>query len=534
MLLLVAGAPVAAAPAPDDPVPLFDNLGTLHHPITTRSDRAQRYFDQGLRLVFGFNHEEAVNSFRQAAVLDPDAAMPYWGIAYALGPNINAAMSRESEKRAVEALRQAQARLATAPPSEKAYVEALARRYSTDKQANRKALDKAYAQAMREVARRFPDDTDAATLYAEALMNLSPWDYWTTDSRPKPGLEEVVPTLEQVLARHPDHPGACHYYIHAVEASAKPERALPCAQRLPALMPGAGHLVHMPAHIYMRLGKYREAAERNVEAADVDQTYLEHRHLTGIYPKGYYLHNIHFLWAALMMEGRSAEAAKAARRLVTTGPTGDVSKLMHVERFYTAPLLTMARFGRWEDILREPAPPADWRYVSGIWHYARGLAQAATDRFGQAEAEQAEVAKAAKTLPKGQDGDVEMARQTLALAERVLAGEIAARRKQHNDAVRIFTQAVAMEQALRYEEPPPWYAPVQQHLGAVLLEAGRAGDAERVYRADLQRHPDNGWSLFGLAKSLRAQGKTIAAEDVEEKFKQAWARADVTLPASRF
>ncbi|MBM4134075.1 MAG: hypothetical protein FJ245_09935 [Nitrospira sp.] len=283
-------SPSAAFTQAQAPVPLFNNLGTLHHPISTPSDLAQKYFDQGLRLVYGFNHEEAINSFQEAARQDPLAAMPYWGIALALGPNINAEMDKQQERRAVEAVRKAKARLAQASPQERAYIDALATRYSLDKKTNRKKLDQAYADAMRQVHRQFPDDADAAVLFVEALMDTSPWDYWTADSTPKPGLAEIVPTLEQVIAKHPDHPGACHYYIHAVEASAQPERALPCAQRLPSLMPGAGHLVHMPAHIFMRLGLYREAVERNAQASDVDQAYLDRRRLTGDYPHGYYLH----------------------------------------------------------------------------------------------------------------------------------------------------------------------------------------------------------------------------------------------------
>ena len=527
-------SPSAAFAQAQPTVPLFNNLGALHHPITTQSDLAQQYFDQGLRLVYGFNHEEAINSFQEAARQDPLAAMPYWGIALALGPNVNAEMDKTQERRAVEAVRQAKARLAQASPQERAYIDALVTRYSPDKKTNRKKLDQAYADAMRQVSRRFPDDADAAVLFAEALMDTSPWDYWTADGKPKSGLEEIVPTLEQVIARHPDHPGACHYYIHAVEASSQPERALPCAQRLPSLMPGAGHLVHMPAHIYMRLGLYREAVERNVEASDVDQDYLDRRRLTGAYPHGYYLHNIHFLWAALLMEGRSTEAARAARRLVSTMRMEDPDKVGHPDFFAAAPMLTLVRFGRWDELLREPAPRPEWLLAVGLWHYARGLALAATERFGEAEAEQAEILESIKLLSKQRGSEAETEQQVLKVAERVVEGELAAKRRQFPEAIRALKEAVALEDKLRYSEPPLWTIPARQNLGAVLMAVGRPIEAEGVYREDLKRNPENGWSLFGLAQSLRAQEKMEEARAVEDRFRQAWTHADVKLTESRF
>jgi len=527
-------APLAAPAQAQTPVPLFDDLGTWRHAITTKSDTAQRYFDQGLRLVYGFNHEEAINSFRAAMQYDPDAPMPYWGLALALGPNVNAEMLHEQERQAVEAVRQAQARLGKAAPRERAYIDALTKRYSSDKKPNRHHLNQAYADAMREVVRRFPDDTDAAVLFAEALMDLSPWDYWTADGKAKPGLEEIVPTLEHGLARHPDHPGACHYYIHAVEASPQPERALPCAERLPGLMPGTGHLVHMPAHIYMRLGLYREAVERNAEASDVDQQYLNRRRLTGDYPQGYYLHNLHFLWAALLMEGRSKEALQAARRLVTAMTVMDPDKVHHPEFFAATPILALARFGRWDDLLREPAPRLEWPFAMGLWHYARGMALTATERFGEAEAEQAEILESLKHVSKDRRADLDTERQVLKLAERIVAGELAAKRRRSDEAIRLLKEAVALEDTLPYNEPPIWHVPARQNLGAVLLAAGRPVEAEAVYWEDLKRNPENGWSLFGLSQSLRAQERLEEARTAEEHFRQAWARADVTLTKSRF
>jgi len=328
MCWLVMFSPVKAASA--DPIeysPLFDDLGSLHHPITTTSELAQQYFDQGLRLVYAFNHEEAIRSFEAAAHQDPQAAMVYWGIALALGPNINSAMEQKDEQRAIEMVQKARRLATNAIPREQAYIEALTARYVGRKGVKRKGLDEAYAKAMRSVVQRFPDDLDAATLFAEALMDLRPWDLWKQDGRPQPGTEEIVTTLESVLAQSPDHPGACHYYLHAVEASQQPERALPCAERLPGLMPGAGHLVHMPAHIYMKLGKYHEAVERNQEAAHVDQLYLAGRNQRGEYADGYYIHNLHFLWASLMMEGRNDDALKAARDLTGTIALEEVRRI---------------------------------------------------------------------------------------------------------------------------------------------------------------------------------------------------------------
>jgi tetratricopeptide (TPR) repeat protein len=530
-VLFVSATSALAADQP--PPPLFENLGTLHHPITTKSEQAQRYFDQGLRLVFAFNHEEAINSFQEAARLDPDAPMPYWGIALALGPNINADMDKTAARRANAAIQQAVARLTQASPQERAYIEALATRYSPGKKSTRHELNKAYADAMREAAKRFPDDADAAVLSAEALMDTQPWDYWTKEGRPKGRAEEIVSTLEAVLATHPDHPGACHYYIHAVEASRQPERALPCAQRLPGLMPGAGHLVHMPAHIYMRVGQYQAAVDRNAEAASVDHTYLEHRRLTGSYPTGYYAHNLHFLWAALLMEGRSAEAAKTAGELVKAIPAHEVANDMWLDFYAATPLLTSARFGRWEEVLQQPPPHSEWRYTTAIRHYARGLAFAAAGRFAEAERARASIHRAVRRLPKARTIELDTTRTLLKIAALTLSGEIAVRQQRYDAAVRLLREAVAAEDSLRYHEPPLWFAPVRQAFGAGLLDAGHAAEAEQMYREDLRRNPENGWALFGLAQSLRAQKKTDEAAAVDERFKAAWSRADVTLPPSQ-
>ena len=527
-------SPAEAAPA-DETVapPLFDNLGSLHHPITTTSEHAQHYFDQGLRLVYAFNHEEAIRSFEAAAQLDSQAAMPYWGIALALGPNINSAMEKRDEHRAIEMVQKARRMADRATPGEQAYIDALVARYVGRKGATRKSLDEAYAKAMRLMAQRFPEDADAATLFAEALMDLRPWDLWKPDGGPQPGTDEIVTTLESVLAQNPDHPGACHYYLHAVEASSQPERALPCAEQLPGLMPGAGHLVHMPAHIYMRLGKYHEAVERNQQAAHVDEQYLAGRNQTGEYADGYYTHNLHFLWASLAMEGRNVEAMKAARDLTATITTEEARKNRWKELYLPTPIFSMIRFGRWEELLREPPPPKGLRLMEGMWRLGRGLALVATGRFSGAEGEHLVLAGLTKQIRRERTTEEKTERALLKIAERVLAGELAMRRQRHDEAIRLFEEAIKTEEALPYSEPPLWPLSVRHHLGMALLLAGRPSEAEAVYHADLLRHPDNGWALIGLIQSLRAQQKDDQAAEAEDRFKKAWAHADFIPADSR-
>ena len=534
--LLALGPPGSGAtppPATHPSVPLFDNLGTWQHPISTTSEQAQRYFDQGLRLTYAFNHEEAIHAFEEAARLDPDAAMAYWGVALALGPNINVPMNKQAERRAWEALEKARAGSAHVTASERGYIEALSQRYSA-KGGPRAALDKAYANAMRAHWRQYPEDADAGTLFADAVMNVHPWDLWTPDGAPKSGTEELIATLETVLARTPEHPGACHFYIHAVEASPAPERALPCAERLPGLMPGAGHLVHMPAHIYIRLGQYHESAERNAHAARVDEEYLAVRTPAGIYPDGYYAHNLQFWWASLTMEGRHAEALRVARQLTGMISEEGARKEKWKELFLPAPLYTLIRFGQWEAILKEPVPPKGLPVVMGMWRLGRGLALAATGRLPGAEGEHAALVALAKRLGRDRTADKKTERTLLKLAERLLAGELAARRQQYETAATILEEAVKLEDGLSHTEPPFWPLPLRHYLGAALLMAGHPAEAEAVYQADLRKSPRNGWALFGLTQSLRAQNKALDAERAEQQFKVAWAYADITLTASRF
>jgi tetratricopeptide (TPR) repeat protein len=531
VLLVVAGLVGCAwHRKPIEPVPLFDDLGTHHHPIATSSPLAQRYFDQGLRLVYGFNHDEAIRAFREAAHIDPKCTMAWWGVAFALGPNYNMPLDAEHDRAAREALARAQALAPRAPAPEQAYVAALAVRYGDG---DRKALDRAYADAMRALAARYPDDLDAATLYAESLMVLRPWQLWTADGQPAPETPEILATLEGVLQRDPDHPGANHYYIHAVEASPHPEQALPSAARLPGLAPGAGHLVHMPSHVYMRLGRYADASEANVHAVAADEAYIAREKPEGVYPMMYYPHNLHFLWAAATMEGRSADAIRAARQ-VTAIATPEMARAMPVaEYFVPTAWLALARFGHWQDLLAEPAPPGDLHWAHAMWAYARGLALAATRRFGEAETMARIVEAAARATPSDRIvADNQPARELLRLAAANLRGEIATRQGRHAAALAALREAVRIEDALPYTEPPPWHYPVRQSLGEALLAARRPEEAEAVFREDLARNPENGWSLFGLARALRAQRRDVKA--VERRFADSWSHADVTLTAARF
>ncbi len=520
----------AARPAPV----LFDNLGSYHQTVSTSSPQAQAYFDQGLRLVYGFNHAEAQRAFQEAARLDPDCAMCYWGIAITYGSNYNSATDAERERAAYEAVQQARARAARATERERATIEALARRHSATPGADRAALDRAYADAMREVAHRFPSDPDAATLFADAMMNLRPWDLWTADGQPQPGTEEIVQTLERVLSAHPDHPGANHLYIHAVEASPSPERGVVAADRLAALMPGAGHIVHMPSHIYFRVGRYAEAAATNVQAVKADRAYFEKTTPSETYRMTYYPHNLDFVWIAASMEGRGAETIRAAREFTAAVSAEMVAKMSDMETAPAAPLFALARFGRWQELLKEPAPPAGLLYVTGAWRYTRGLAFAATGRREEAGRELSEIeAVRARVPPERTIAGYFKTQEMLLLAAETLAGEIAARSGDSASAVGHFERAVKIQDGHWFTEPPPWYYPVRQSLGAALLAGGRPAEAEVVYREDLKRNPDNGWSLFGLAQSLRAQGKTAEANEVDGRFRRSWAQADVTLTASR-
>lgn len=527
-------APVTAAPAVT--VPLYDNLGDYSRAITTASPEAQRYFDQGLVLTYGFNHAEAIRAFEEAARLDPDCAMCFWGKAYALGSNINAPMTLEAVAPAYEALQNAKQRAAGASPVEQALIEALGARYVEDPGADRAALDLAFSQAMGTVAERFPEDDDVATVYAEALMNLTPWNYWTKDGEPTEYAEAIVAVLEGVLARDPMHPGANHYYIHAVEASQEPGRAIPSAERLATLVPGAGHLVHMPAHTYWRVGRYQDAVEANEHAIHSDEHYLPDRSNPGFYGLAYYPHNIHFLFAAAAMSGQSELALEAARKLVAEVPDSAYVEAPGFEDFLPMPIMALTRFGRWDEVLAEPQPAEQFQYTTGVWHYARGLAFVRQGKLDQAatELESLEALAERQELKDLVLYSFSPAATNLTLAAHTLRGELAGARGERDTQVAELEAAVATQDGFAYIEPPVWYYPVRQSLGAALLAAGRAAEAEAVYRADLREYPNNGWSLFGLAQSLEAQGKTAEAAEVRTAFEEAWKHADVTLTASQF
>jgi tetratricopeptide (TPR) repeat protein len=525
----------AAAPAASAPV-LFDNLGDYHRTISTTSRQAQAYFDQGLRLVYGFNHHEAQAAFREAARLDPACAMCAWGVALTYGSNYNSPTDAERERDAWAAATQARTLAAArGTEAERALIAALAARHSASPAAERATLDRAYADAMREVARRFPADLDAATLFADALMNLRPWSLWMPDGKPQPGTQEIVATLERVLAADPRHPGANHLYIHAVEASPDPRRAEAAADRLRGLMPGAGHMVHMPSHIYYRVGRYADAGSVNVAAVAADRAYFTKSRPSPIYRGMYYPHNLDFVWHAAAMEGRSAECVRAAREFASEVPTSAVLEMSDMETAPAAPLLALARFGRWDEVLAESAPPARMLYVTAAWRYARGLAFTAKGRRDEAARELAEIRALLASVPADRTvaGFFKMA-DMVRLASETLAGEIAARGGDTQAALQHLAFAVRLQDEHWFTEPPPWHYPVRQSLGAALLQAGRAAEAEAVYREDLRWNPENGWSLFGLAQSLRAQGKTAAAAAVDARFRRAWARADVQLTSSRF
>ncbi len=507
--------------------PLYDDLGSYHMAVTTTSPVAQRYFDQGLRLTYGFNHDEAIKSYREGIREDAACAMCYWGIAYALGPNINVPMDTGAVRPAWEALQQAVRLAPQASPREQAYIRALQARYSPEPSADRAALDSAWARAIGEVSRKYPKDDDAATLHAEALMDLRPWNYWNNAGKPRaPSTLETVAILERVVKRRLDHPGACHFYIHAIEASNFAARAVPCAERLGTLVPGAGHLVHMPTHIYMRLGRWDEAVDHNAHAVHVDQEYLAARHPTGVYPIGYVPHNYHVMWEALNMLGRSEEALSAARTIAGKVPPEVVRMIPPFEYYSPVVLFTLARFSRWDDVLKEPAPPADLRYTTGIWHYARGLAFSARGARDSATAERDSVAAIAAGIPPELTANLNSERTLLQIADRHLAADMAARQQRTAEAVRIYRQGIALEDELTYDEPSAWALPLRQQLGAVLLAASRPKEAERAYREDLIRYPNNGWSLHGLARALAAEGRAAEARTVDGQFRKAWSRAD--------
>lgn len=512
---------VAAATAT---VPLYDDLGSHHHTITASAE-AQKYFDQGLRLMYAFNHDEAVASFRQGAGLDAGCGMCWWGVAAALGPNINLPMDSKAGADAWDATRKAVALAATLTPVERDYIAALAQRYAAQPPDNRAPLDSAYAQAMGIVAAKHPDDPDAATLYAESLMILQPWNYWTVGGEPKGAIKEIVATLEGVIAKAPNHPGACHYYIHAIEASLEPEKALPCADRLAQLMPGAGHIVHMPAHIYMRVGRYDLAVEHNRHAVSQDVSFIGRRHPAGMYPLIYTTHNYHFLSVALAMQGKADESIAAAREVPRYVPFALMKQIPPLEYFAPVLYAALARFERWDEILTQPAPPAELPYTSGFYHYARGLALVGTERPTEARSEREALATIHDAMPPDAMSNLNSMKTLLDIALHHLDAELALAAGKPEPAIRGLRQAVQLEDGLTYDEPPAWYRAMRLALGDALLAAGRPKEAEEAFREDLKRNRENGWALRGLARALAKQGKQAEAAEVQARFRKAWPQA---------
>jgi tetratricopeptide (TPR) repeat protein len=514
--------------------PRLQNLGSHTFPVSTRNRQAQTFMNQGLNLAYAFNHAEARRAFREAARLDPNLAMAYWGQALVLGPNINALMEPNEEPSAYELVQKAMSLRSRATPRERAYIEALAQRYS-GKAEDRQPRDAAYADAMRSVHERFPNDLDAAMLYVESVMDLRPWGYWQRDGAPHARTDDIVALTERVMARHPKHPGAVHMYIHLMEGTSTPEKAEQAADTLQTLMPAAGHMVHMPAHIYQRIGRYADAIKANQLAVAADEDYISQCRAQGLYPMAYYPHNIHFLWFSATEDGQSRLAIESSRQLASKIDDEMLRSLPLTAGFRMVQYYALTRFGRWEEMLKQPEPPAFSAVLRSAWHYTRGLAFVATDRLANAE-EELKKLEALKTDPSMREAmfSPNLSSAILAPASEVLAGEIAAARGNFDVAIAHLDKAIRLEDSLVYTEPSEFHFPPRLALGAILLEAGRPAEAETVYWEHLRRHRENGWGLFGLMQALRAQNKTADAALTEARFKTAWARADVTLTASRF
>jgi len=514
--------------------PRLQNLGSHTFPVSTRNRQAQTFMNQGLNLAYAFNHAEARRAFREAARLDPNLAMAYWGQALVLGPNINALMEPNEEPQAYELVQKAMSLRSRATPRERAYIEALAQRYS-GKAEDRLPRDAAYADAMRSVHQRFPNDLDAAMLYVESVMDLRPWGYWQRDGAPHARTDDIVALTERVMTRHPKHPGAVHMYIHLMEGTSTPEKAEQAADTLQTLMPAAGHMVHMPAHIYQRIGRYADAIKANQLAVAADEDYISQCRAQGLYPMAYYPHNIHFLWFSASEDGQSRLAIESARQLASKIDDGTLQTLPLTAGFRMVPYYALTRFGRWEEMLKEPEPPAFSAVLRTMWHYARGLSFVATDRLPAAE-EELQKLKALTADPSMKEPlfSPNQAAAIVAPAPEVLAGEIAAARGNFDVAIAHLDKAIRLEDSLVYTEPSEFHFPPRLALGAILLKAGRPAEAETVYWEHLRRHRENGWGLFGLMQALRAQNKSADAALTEARFKTAWARADVTLAASRF
>ncbi len=516
--------------------PLFGDLGDYRRPVGSDSELAARYFNQGLLLGYGFNHAEALRSYQEASRQDPNCAICAWGEAYVLGPNINKPMDDADVPAAFAAVQRAIAAKASAKPVERALIDALATRYVAEPVADRSSLDLAYAAAMRDVAAAYPDDLEVQTLTAEAQMDTMPWDYYVDPDTPKPLTVELLATLEAVMARNPKHPGALHLYIHAVEPSSHPERGEKAADTLGPLAPGAGHLVHMPSHLYLRVGRYHDASTANEKAAAADESYITQCRAQGFYPAAYYPHNVHFLYASAAFEGRSEVSIGAARKLSANMTPDVVAAVPMAEEFAPMEWYALVRFGRWDDLLVAEAPSEDWRYASGVWHFGRGMALAAR---GDRKASGAELATLREIAAEPALADLVFAsgstpQQLLTIGAHVLAARIDSESGRWADSVGQLRAAVSLQDSLPYTEPPPWYSPTREALGNALIQTGDPAAAEAVFRAQLHHTPRNGWSLVGLEQSLLAQGKEAEAAATAAEFAEVWTRADIDLPTAVF
>ena len=517
--------------ASNPPVTLMKGLGDLHHPVSTRNAEAQQFFDQGLRLIYAFNHDEAARSFQHAAELDPKLAMAYWGIAEAIGPNYNDPASEDRFRQAHDAIQKGVDFSSGASASERAYINVMAKRFPSDPKSDLRKAAEEYRDGMREVAKSYPDDLDAATLFAESGMDLHPWGLWNQDGTPLEGTNEIIATLESVIKRDPNHLGAVHYYIHAVEASPSPERALAAANRLAALAPSAGHIVHMPAHVYIRTGDYDAAVRTNEAAAKVDEAYIQATGATGIYPGMYYSHNLHFIAIAASMDGDFAQSKQAADRLFT-----HVQPMIHdmpmLEGFLTIPTAVLLRFEKWDDVLKTPKPDPNLKTATVFWHYGHGMALAGTSKPEEAEEDHKVIVEAKNATPEDAVFAPPFNNKTksiLQIADDVLAAKIAIAGHDNAAAIAHLKNAVAVQDTLKYGEPPDWYFPVRESLGATLMINGNSAGAEKVFREDLDRNPRNPRSLFGLVESLKNQGRTYDAGFVESQFRNAWKGSPLRL-----
>lgn len=512
---------------------LFEGFDNYSRTVTTTSERAQQFINQGMQWLYGFNDDEAIRCFREATRLDPDCAFAWWGIAYANGININDPVMSEQELREAWAARQESlTRLDKAAPVERALIEALAKRYSSPPPEDQLELEKAYAEAMAEVWREFPEDPDVGTLYAESLMNLQPWDYWTEAGEPKGRIETIVSVLETVIEMAPKHPGALHYYIHAVEASQTPERAEAAADQLAHLVPGSSHLTHMPSHIYGRLGRYADAADANARAVAADRKYLAKAAEQDYY--GLYIsHNLHFLAYAAMMEGRYETALQSARQIETHVPKTFMERYPQVaDGWAAATPHVLVRFGKWQEILDLDDYPQERPISRTMRHYARSIAYSALGRIDEARTEIEEFNRVAATVPLDWTIGFNPAHAVFPLARKMMHGELAFREGDHDKAFRLLREAAGLEDRLLYDEPPSWLQPVRHALGALLIASGNYAEAETVYVADLKRNPNNGWALLGLEKARRALGKTESLDQLVRQRAKSWARADVTPTSS--